>query len=68
MLTTHNMEEADQLCDRIGIMDHGTILALDTPEELKESVGADTIVTVTADGDLPSWPTACAPRSRASTP
>jgi ABC-2 type transport system ATP-binding protein len=52
VLTTHNMEEADQLCDRIGIMDHGKILALGTPDELKESVGADTIVTVNADGDL----------------
>ena len=52
VLTTHNMEEADQLCDRIGIMDHGKILSLGTPEELKESVGADTIVTVNADGDL----------------
>jgi ABC-2 type transport system ATP-binding protein len=46
------MEEADQLCDRIGIMDHGKILALGTPDELKESVGADTIVTVNAGGDL----------------
>jgi ABC-2 type transport system ATP-binding protein len=53
VLTTHNMEEADQLCDRIGIMDHGRILSLGTPEELKQSVGADTIVTVTTDGDLP---------------
>jgi ABC-2 type transport system ATP-binding protein len=52
VLTTHNMEEADQLCDRIGIMDHGKILALGTPEELKRSVGADTIVTVNSDGDL----------------
>ena len=52
VLTTHNMEEADQLCDRIGIMDHGRILALGTPEELKQSIGADTIVTVVADGDL----------------
>jgi ABC-2 type transport system ATP-binding protein len=52
VLTTHNMEEADQLCDRIGIMDHGKILALGTPDELKESVGADTIVTVNAGGDL----------------
>ena len=52
VLTTHNMEEADQLCDRIGIMDRGRILALGTPEELKQSVGADTIVTVTSEGDL----------------
>jgi ABC-2 type transport system ATP-binding protein len=52
VLTTHNMEEADELCDRIGIMDHGHILALGTPAELKESVGADTIVTVSSDGDL----------------
>ena len=52
VLTTHNMEEADQLCDRIGIMDRGRILALGTPAELKQSVGADTIVTVSGDGDL----------------
>ena len=52
VLTTHNMEEADQLCDRIGIMDRGRILSLGTPEELKQSVGADTIVTVSSDGNL----------------
>ena len=52
LLTTHYMEEADQLCDRLAIMDHGKILALNTPSGLKESVGADTIVTVTASGDL----------------
>jgi ABC-2 type transport system ATP-binding protein len=52
LLTTHYMEEADELCDRVAIMDHGKILALDTPAELKRSVGADTIVTVKADGDL----------------
>src|SRR6202167_1584910 len=51
LLTTHYMEEADQLCDRVAIMDHGKILALDTPEALKQSVGADTIVTVKAGGD-----------------
>ena len=51
MLTTHYMEEADKLCDRVAIMDHGKILALDTPTELKHSVGADTIVTVKAAGD-----------------
>jgi ABC-2 type transport system ATP-binding protein len=51
MLTTHYMEEADKLCGRVAIMDHGKILALDTPAELKRSVGADTIVTVKAEGD-----------------
>jgi len=51
LLTTHYMEEADQLCERVAIMDHGRILALDTPSALKEQVDADTIVTVTAGGD-----------------
>jgi ABC-2 type transport system ATP-binding protein len=51
MLTTHYMEEADKLCNRVAIMDHGKILALDTPAELKRSVGADTIVTVKSEGD-----------------
>jgi ABC-2 type transport system ATP-binding protein len=51
LLTTHYMEEADQLCDRVAIMDHGRILALDTPAKLKQSVGIDTIVTVKASGD-----------------
>ena len=52
LLTTHYMEEADQLCGRVAIMDHGRILALDTPATLKRSVGADTIVTVKASGDM----------------
>jgi ABC-2 type transport system ATP-binding protein len=52
LLTTHYMEEADSLCDRLAIMDHGRILALDTPKNLKESVAADTIVTVSGTGDL----------------
>ena len=51
LLTTHYMEEADQLCDRVAIMDHGSILALDTPAALKQSVGAEEIVTVKAAGD-----------------
>ena len=51
LLTTHYMEEADQLCDRVAIMDHGKILALDTPAALKLSVGADTVVTVKTAGD-----------------
>jgi ABC-2 type transport system ATP-binding protein len=51
LLTTHYMEEADQLCDRVAIMDNGRILALDTPAALKQGVGADTVVTVKAPGD-----------------
>jgi ABC-2 type transport system ATP-binding protein len=51
LLTTHYMEEADHLCDRVAIMDHGRILALDTPAGLKATVGADTIVTVRVAGD-----------------
>jgi ABC-2 type transport system ATP-binding protein len=52
MLLTHYMEEADRLCRRVAIMDHGKILALDTPAALKQSVGADTIVTVKTSGDV----------------
>jgi ABC-2 type transport system ATP-binding protein len=52
LLTTHYMEEADQLCDRVAIMDHGRVLALDTPASLKRSIGADTIVSVRTTGDL----------------
>jgi ABC-2 type transport system ATP-binding protein len=51
LLTTHYMEEADKLCDRVAIMDHGRILALDTPAALKQSVGADTVVTLRTSGD-----------------
>ena len=42
VLTTHYMEEADQLCERVAIIDHGRLLALDTPEQLKATIGADT--------------------------
>ena len=52
LLTTHYMEEAEKLCDRVAIMDHGRFLALDTPEALKRGIGADTIVTVRSTGDL----------------
>jgi ABC-2 type transport system ATP-binding protein len=41
MLTTHDMEEADHLCDRLAIMHRGTIAAIGTPEELKASVGPE---------------------------
>ncbi|MGH3422646.1 MAG: ATP-binding cassette domain-containing protein [Streptosporangiaceae bacterium] len=51
LLTTHYMEEADRLCQRVAIMDHGRILALDTPAALKQTVGADTVVTLHTTGD-----------------
>ena len=44
LLTTHYMEEADQLCDRIAIVDHGRIVALDTPEGLKRNLSATEVV------------------------
>jgi ABC-2 type transport system ATP-binding protein len=47
-LTTHYMDEAEY-CDRIAIMDQGKIVALDTPQALKESVGADRVQIQTAD-------------------
>jgi ABC-2 type transport system ATP-binding protein len=52
LLTTHYMEEADELCNRLAIIDRGRLLALGPPAELKRSTGADTVVTVTASGDL----------------
>ena len=46
ILTTHYMEEADRLCDRVAIMDRGLIVALDTPGNLKEAVGAGNLEEV----------------------
>ena len=53
ILTTHYMEEADMLCNRIGIIDKGKIVALDTPSRLKASLGGDIIriKTMTPDSD-----------------
>ena len=46
VLTTHDMDEATKLCDRVGIVDHGKLLALDTPAELMKSLPGSTTVTV----------------------
>ena len=48
LLTTHYMEEAEQLCERLAVMDHGRILAIGTPAELKELVHAATVITIQA--------------------
>ena len=50
LLTTHFMEEADRLCDRVAIMDHGRVLALDTPTTLKRSLGGDAEARVGVSG------------------
>ncbi len=53
LLTTHYMEEADQLCDRVAIIDHGRIVALDTPAALKRTIRAEEVVRleIALDGD-----------------
>ncbi len=50
-LTTHYLEEADALCDRIAIIDHGRIIVVGTPEDLKESLGGD-IITLSIQQDI----------------
>jgi ABC-2 type transport system ATP-binding protein len=53
ILTTHYMDEADKLCDRIAIIDHGTIVAIDTPDNLRHDVGGDVVImTVPEGGDM----------------
>ncbi len=48
-LTTHYLEEADALCDRVAIIDHGTIVAVDSPAELKRQVAGDVVNLELAD-------------------
>lgn len=50
LLTTHYIEEADYLCDRVGIIDHGKIVALDTPQNLKDVAGRETVRVEVANG------------------
>ncbi|HXT83181.1 MAG TPA: ATP-binding cassette domain-containing protein [Verrucomicrobiae bacterium] len=54
ILTTHYMEEADYLCDRIGIIDKGQIIALDNPLKIKESIGGEIIIFKFKDLDISS--------------
>jgi ABC-2 type transport system ATP-binding protein len=55
LLTTHYMEEADKLCDRIAIVDHGNLVALGSPIELKNSVPGANVVEVHFDRETESW-------------
>src|SRR5512136_505513 len=54
LLTTHFMEEAEKLCDRVAILDHGKIVALDTPAALIRGLGAEERVVFSLDGALPA--------------
>jgi daunorubicin resistance ABC transporter ATP-binding subunit len=53
LLTTHYMEEAEALCDRIAVIDHGLVLAAGTVDDLKEGTGADTVITVRYESAVP---------------
>jgi len=55
LLTTHYMEEADKLCDRIAIVDHGNLVALGTPIELKQNVPGANVVEVHFDRETAQW-------------
>jgi ABC-2 type transport system ATP-binding protein len=51
-LTTHYMEEAEELCDRVAVMDHGRVLVCDTPRALIRALDVDATVLVTVEGEL----------------
>jgi len=55
LLTTHYMDEADRLCDRIAIVDHGVLVALDTPTKLKDSVPGTDVVEAEFDNPPAHW-------------
>jgi len=57
LITTHYMDEADHLCDRIAIVDHGKLVALDTPMALKASVPGSSVIEVIFAHDSAEWPT-----------
>ncbi|MEZ4572255.1 MAG: ABC transporter ATP-binding protein [Thermomicrobiales bacterium] len=55
LLTTHYLHEADALCDRIAIIDHGRIIVEDTPEAIKAQVGGDRRHLISVQGNLNGW-------------
>jgi ABC-2 type transport system ATP-binding protein len=55
LITTHYMDEADRLCDRIAIVDHGKLVALDSPAALKASVPGSNVIEAQFDHAPPDW-------------
>jgi ABC-2 type transport system ATP-binding protein len=55
LITTHYMDEADKLCDRIAIVDHGDLKALDSPIRLKASIPSRNVIEVSFSDDPPGW-------------
>jgi len=55
LITTHYMDEADRLCDRIAIVDHGKLVALDTPRALKANVPGENVIEVQFTDMTPQW-------------
>lgn len=81
ILTTHNMDEAERLADRVAIIDHGRLLVLDTPEALKRSVGEGDIIEIRPARDpcslespqccsrsAPPWPWVSTAKGRSGSP
>ena len=60
LLTTHYIEEAEKLCDRVAIVDEGRIIAMGTPREIQERARANSMIELECatpiEGELPSWP------------
>jgi ABC-2 type transport system ATP-binding protein len=64
LLTTHYMDEAERLCDRIAVVDHGKIIALGSPRELIAGLGGEHVIEFSLDGESPDATFAALPGVR----